>query len=250
MKKSDIRVKEKILFIGETGVKKTMSCCKIAGEVSKAGGNVLYIDTEYGAEKYLLEMSDKELENIELVVPKGFMGIKYSLVKFATGDYGKESIEKVMEKEWFDYITISDVKVFDLVIVDPFDIVKEARLEARKRYLEQGYYYIGEKKVSIDNKSTFGLRGYMYETPNTWATELYDFMVRSKYHFIHTVMLPNKYVEEFYGYYDSVFHLTKAENDFEAKVIKLRGGKGGKIGTDKLAEKIAKKLKEVVSSER
>jgi len=36
-------------------------------------------------------------------------------------------------------------------------LVENDKIIARDAYLDQGYYYLGEKKVDIDNKETFDL---------------------------------------------------------------------------------------------
>jgi len=246
MKKDSLRIKEKILIVGETGTQKTLTCCEIARAVSREGGRVLYVDTEYGCERYFNEMDEADIENIDLVVPRTFSGLVWIIKYLAVGN-DTYPVEKIMEKGWLEFSTVEEIKPYDLVIFDPFDPVKEARLEAKEKFLEQGYYYIGEKKVTIDNKDTFALRGYMYQIPNEWVDEIYRFMVRSPYHFIHVVLLPNEKIEEYYGWYDAIFRFLKIGEDFEAKIIKLRGkATASSIKTEKLREKLIEKFVELV----
>ena len=249
MRKDKLRIKEKILILGETGTQKTLTCCEIARSFSKAGGRVLYVDTEYGCERYFSEMPEEDLANIDLVVPKTFSGLKYVIKYLAIGSREIE-IEKVMDKGWIEFSTVErteDIEPYDLVIFDPFDPVKEARLEAKEKFLQQGYYYMGDKKIVIDNKETFSLRGWMYQVPNEWIEEIYRFMVRSPYHFIHVVMLPNDHIDKYFGWYDAIFEFRKTLNDFDAKIIKLRGKATSQIvKTEKLRELLVEKFVSLV----
>ena len=103
------------------------------------------------------------------------------------------------------------------------------------------------KKIEIDNRDTFSLRGYMYQIPNEWIDELYRFMVRAPFHFVHVVMLPNDKIESYYGWYDAIFEFMKVGDDFEAKVIKIRGKEGkGNVRTENLRKALAEKFAEVV----
>lgn len=245
MKKDSLKVKEKILIMGETGTQKTLTCCEIARNVSLAGGRVLYVDMEYGCERYFMEYSDEELANIDLVVPKTFTGIKYIVKYLALGK--DDMLDRVIEAGHIEYCTVEEVKPYDLLIFDSLDLVKEARLEAKEKFLKQGYYYIGESKVPIDNKDTFDLRGWMYQIPNSWVEELYREMVRSPYHFIHVVLLPNKHIEEYYGWYDAIFEFRKTYNDFDAKIVKIRGKATDQlIKTEKLRKALIEKFVSLV----
>lgn len=247
MKKNNLRRKEKVLITGRTGVQKTMTCVEIAGAVAGVGGKVLYVDTEYGSQRYLEELDDKVLENIDLVVPKTFTGLKFAIKKLAVGDFDENHLSIAVDKGWIEFCTVGKVDSYDLLVLDPFDPVKEARLEAKEKFLRQGYYYIGEKKVSIENKDTFGLRGYMYQIPSEWIDELYRFMVRSPYHFVHVVMLPNDKIENYYGWYDAIFEFMRTGDDFEAKVLKLRGKPvSGNVKVEVLRSKLAEKFVEVL----
>lgn len=247
MRKDKLKVKEKILIMGKTGTQKTITCVEIAKAVSEAGGRVLYVDTEYGCERYLSELDDKVLENIDLVVPKTFTGLKFAVKKLAVGDFEMKHIDIAEKEGWIDFATIEEVKAYDLLILDPFDPVKEARLEAKEKFLKQGFYYMGEKKIPIDNKDTFSLRGYMYQIPNEWVEELYRFMVRAPFHFIHVVMLPNDKIEDYFGWYDAIFEFLKVGDDFEAKIHKLRGKEAkGNVKTENLRSKLAERFAQVV----
>lgn len=236
MNPSSIRVKEKVLIVGKTGTMKTIACFEIAKVASKAGRNVLYVDTEYGSQRYFKSVKEEEVKNVDLVVPKNFSGLRSAICRIAVGDF---ELDALNNSKNFDFHTITEKKAYDVLILDPFDPVTEARLEAKDKFIKQGYYYIGEKRVEIDNKDTFTLRGYMYQVPNEWIDELYRFMVRAPFSFVHTILLPNERIQEYYGWYDAIFEFTKTGEEFEAKVIKLRGKSvKGSIATSELIKKV------------
>ena len=73
------------------------------------------------------------------------------------------------------------------------------RLSARDAYLDQGYYYLGEKKVDIDNKETFDLRGFMYQLGTTYQMKLANEIVSCDQDIICTLMTPNKHETDYDG---------------------------------------------------
>jgi hypothetical protein len=145
--RKNIRIK--IMLRGGPGTGKTYAAVKTAAFVSNKGGNVLYLDHEGGADRELDNLSDKELENI---YPVGFSDLKELTTNL--DKYRKELGEKLR-----------------LVVIDPMPLIELARLTAKKAFLQQGYYHVGEGIKNIENRETFDLRGYMYQIPNTWTTE-------------------------------------------------------------------------------
>jgi hypothetical protein len=113
------------------------------------------------------------------------------------------------------------------MIIDPMPLIEIARLSAKDAFEEQGYYYVGEKKVEISNKETFDLRGYMYSLPNTWVLQFLSEIVNYQQDIVCTLLTPNKYEEEYDGKFSIVFETFNAwvGNQIFYKAIpkKMRG---------------------------
>jgi hypothetical protein len=195
----------KILLKGASGSGKSFTCAKIAGYVASQGWNVLYMDGEKGAVKELRKLEDNVLVNIDRV-------------RFDNYEDLVNNIE-FKKKEKGDRLK--------LIIIDPMHLLEVARLSAKDAFYQQGYYYVGEKKVEITNKKTFDLRGYMYQVPNTWVLEFLTDLANAEQDIIATVMTPNKYDEKspYDGKFDYVFELyyDKDRTEFTATPLKLRG---------------------------
>lgn len=197
--------KLKILLRGPTGSSKTFSCVKFAEYVAGKGWKVLYLDHEKGADEELRKLDDKILENIIRV---GFRNYKQIM----------ETIKKHQEEQ---------KDRLKLIIIDPMHLVEMTRLSARDAYLDQGYYYLGEKKVEIDNKDTFDLRGFMYQLATTYQLKLLDEIVNCDQDIVCTLMTPNKHEIDYDGKFSIVFETYTAwvGNNIYYKAIpkKMRG---------------------------
>lgn len=180
--------KIKILLKGPSGTGKSLSCVKIAEEVAKRGWKILYLDYDKGATEELLKLDDKILANI---IYKSFHNYKTMY------DY----IDKYRNEEG---------NFLKLIIIDPMPLIEIARLSATDAFLAQGYYYIGEKKVEIDNKETFDLRGYMYSLPNAWALKFLSEIINYDQDIVCTLMIPNKHETDYDGKFSIVIELFTA----------------------------------------
>jgi len=176
------KYKLKILLKGPTGTGKTLTCVKIAEEVAKRGWKVLYLDHERGSEEELMKLDDKTLENIIHEDFKNYQQIMDAMKKHKTEQGDK----------------------LKLIIVDPMYLVEMTRLSARDAYLDQGYYYLGEKKVDIDNKETFDLRGFMYQLGTTYQMKLANEIISCNQDIVCTLMTPNKHETDYDGKFSIV----------------------------------------------
>lgn len=160
--------KLKILLKGPSGSGKTRAGATCAGFVAYKGYKVLYMDGEKGAMDELLTFDDNIINNI---IVKPFTNFK-NLV---------ETMYKVREAEG---------DKLRLLVIDPLHLIDLTRISAVDAYLEQGYYYMGEKAVPIENKETFGLRGYLYSLPNMWTVKFLDEIANFDQDIICTIMTP------------------------------------------------------------
>ena len=182
------KYKLKILLRGPAGCGKTFSGVKVAEEVARRGWKVLYLDKERGSEEELLKLDDKILENI---IHEDFRNYK--------------QITEAIEKH------ISEQKdKLKLIVIDPLPLVELARLSARDAFLDQGYYYLGEKKVDIDTKATFDLRGFMYQVSTSYQLKLLDDLATCSQDILVTLMTPNKHEVEYDGAFSIVMELYSA----------------------------------------
>jgi len=180
--------KLKILLRGPTGTSKTYSCVKIAEYVAGKGWKVLYLDNEKGADEELMKLDDKILENIIRVPFRNYKQIMDAIKK--NQDEQKDKLK--------------------LIIIDPMHLVEMTRISARDAFIEQGYYYIGEKKVEIDNKDTYDLKGFQYQLATTYQFKLLDEIVNCDQDIVSTLMTPNKYETSYDGKFSIVFETFTA----------------------------------------
>jgi len=197
--------KLKIMLKGPTGSGKTFSAVKFAEYVASKGWKVLYLDHEKGADEELRKLDDNILENIIRVGFKNYKQIMDALKK-----HQEEQKDKLK-----------------LTIIDPMYLVEMTRLSARDAFLEQGYYYLGEKKVEIDNKETFDLRGFMYQVATSYQLTLLNEIVNCDQDIVATLMTPNKHDNDYDGKFSIVFEMFNAwvGNQIYYKAIpkKMRG---------------------------
>lgn len=197
--------KLKIMLKGATGSGKTYSAVKFAEYVASKGWKVLFLDHEKGSDEELRKLDDKILENIIRVGFKNYQQIMDALKK-----YQEEQKDKLK-----------------LIIIDPMYLVELTRLSARDAFLEQGYYYLGEKKIDIDNKSTFDLRGFMYQVSTSYQLTLLNEIVNCDQDIVCTLMTPNKHDMDYDGKFSIVFETFNAwvGNQIYYKAIpkKMRG---------------------------
>lgn len=197
--------KLKIMLRGPTGSGKTFSCVQFAAYVAGKGWKVLYLDHEKGADEELRKLDDKILENIIRVSFRNYKEIMNAMKK-----HQEEQKDKLK-----------------LIIIDPMPLIELTRLSARDAFLEQGYYYLGEKKVEIDNKETFDLRGFMYQVATSYQLTLLNEMVNCDQDIVSTLMMPSKHEAEYDGKFSIVFEMFNAwvGNQIFYKAIpkKMRG---------------------------
>lgn len=197
--------KLKVMLRGPSGSGKTFSCVQMAGYVASKGWNVLYLDNEKGSDEELRKLDDKSLENIIRVSFKNYKQITDAMKRYQ---------EELKDK-------------LKLIVIDPMHLVEMTRLSAREAFLEQGYYYLGEKKVEIDNKETFDLRGFMYQVSTSYQLTLLNEIVNCNQDIVCTLMMPNKHETDYDGKFSVVMEMYSAwvGNKIYYKAIpkKMRG---------------------------
>lgn len=182
------KYKLKVLLRGATGSGKTYSAVKIAEYVASKGWKVLFLDHERGSSEELDKLDDKVLDNI---IHEDFRN--YQEIMDAIKKHRLEQKEKLK-----------------LIIIDPMYLIEMSRLSARDAFLEQGYYWLGEKKVDIDNKETFDLRGFMYQLATTYQSKLLNEIVTCEQDIIVTLMTPNKHETDYDGKFSIVLETFNA----------------------------------------
>lgn len=182
------KYKLKVLMRGPTGSGKTYSSVKIAGYVASKGWKVLYLDHERGSSEELDKLDDNVVQNI---IHEDFRN--YKQIMDAIKKHREEQKDKLK-----------------LIIIDPMHLVEMTRLSARDAFLEQGYYYLGEKKVEIDNRETFDLRGFMYQLSTTYQLKLLDEIVSCDQDIVVTLMTPNKHETDYDGKFSIVMEMYAA----------------------------------------
>lgn len=182
------KYKLKVLLRGPTGTGKTYSAVKVAEYVASKGWKVLFLDHERGSSEEMEKLDDKVLDNI---IHEDFKN--YQEIMDAIKKHRLEQKEKLK-----------------LIIIDPMYLIEMSRLSARDAFLEQGYYWLGEKKVDIDNKETFDLRGFMYQLATTYQSKLLNEVVSCEQDIIVTLMTPNKHETEYDGKFSIVLETFNA----------------------------------------
>jgi hypothetical protein len=182
------KYKLKILLRGATGSGKTYTAVRVAGYVASKGWKVLYLDHERGSSEELEKLEDKLLENI---IHEDFRNYKQIM------DFIKKYTTEYKDK-------------LKLIVIDPMYLIEMTRLSARDAFLDQGYYWIGEKKVDIDNKETFDLRGFMYQVATTYQNKLLGEIVSCGQDIICTLMTPNKHETDYDGSFSIVLETFNA----------------------------------------
>lgn len=182
------KYKLKVLLRGPTGSGKTYTAVKIAEYVASKGWKVLYLDHERGSSEELEKIDDKIIENIIHEDFKNYQEIMDAIKKH----------------------TVEQKDKLKLIVIDPMYLIEMSRLSARDAFLEQGYYWLGEKKVDIDNKETFDLRGFMYQLATTYQMKLLNEIVSCKQDIIVTLATPNKHETEYDGKFSIVLETFNA----------------------------------------
>lgn len=197
--------KLKILLRGPTGSSKTFSCVKFAECVAGKGWKVLFLDNEKGSDEELMKLDDRVLKDIIRVPFRNYKQIMEAI---------KKNQEEHKDK-------------LKLIVIDPMHLIEMARLSARDAFLDQGYYYMGEKKVEIDNKETFDLKGFQYQLATTYQLKLLDEIVNCDQDIVCTLMTPNKNETAYDGKFSIVFetYIAWVGNNIYYKAIpkKMRG---------------------------
>lgn len=162
VKRSELetKIKEKILLTGGTGVGKTHTAVKIAEFVAEHGRRVVFIDTEYGAERELELLSDEVLENIELRVTPSWEMLKGAV--FSNDDCF-------------------------LKIVDGLSAVFELnKAFVEDRFVARGRYMVGEKEIEITDRAVFTLPWQSYPKVYDSVRSVCRELVEQKPHIICT----------------------------------------------------------------
>jgi len=202
MKKAELlkKMKLKILLVGNSGAGKTFTATQIAKTVAEAGKKVLYLDVDDGAIPELALFPDEILENIDHEDIANFPQLWNTLQQTASA--------------------------YDLVVIDILwpHLRKWVREYAKKLYIAQGYYYVGEKRVQIDNPKTFTLRGFMYQLPNNLEEETLHRLRELPAHIVATTypIEDDDTRNYLYGKFDIVLQLYNTNQGWVAKVIKVR----------------------------
>lgn len=197
--------KLKIMLRGPTGTSKTYSCVKFAEYVAGKGWKVLYLDNEKGSDEELKKLDDKILENI---------------IRIPFRDY-KQIMEAIKKHQ------VEQKDKLKLIIIDPMHLIELARTSAEDAIMDQGYYYLGEKKVEIDNKETYHLKGFQFQLATRYQFKLLDEIVNCDQDIVATLMTPNKNETAYDGKFSVVFETFSAwvGNQIYYKAIpkKMRG---------------------------
>ncbi len=202
----DITIDNIHSYIGNGFINHNTYCCvKASEEVAKRGWKVLYLDHERGSEEELMKLDDKTLENIIHEDFENYKALMNHISRYTSQE--KDRLK--------------------LIIIDPMPVVEIARLSARDAFLEQGYYHMGEKKIEIDNKDTFDLKGFMYQLATTYQQKLLNIVTSCEQDIICTLMTPNKHETEYDGKFSIVMESFTAwvGNKIYYKAIpkKMRG---------------------------
>ena len=185
----DVTIDDVHSYIGNGTINhNTYSAVKIAEYVASKGWKVLYLDHERGSSEELEKIDDRIIENIIHEDFKNYQEIMDAIKKH----------------------TIEQKDKLKLIIIDPMYLIEMSRLSARDAFLEQGYYWLGEKKVDIDNKETFDLRGFMYQLATTYQMKLLNEIVSCKQDIIVTLATPNKHETEYDGKFSIVLETFNA----------------------------------------
>lgn len=197
--------KLKILLRGPTGTSKTYSCVKVAEYVAGKRWKVLYLDNDKGSDEELGKLDDNILENIIRIPFRDYKQIMEAMKK-----HQEEQKDKLK-----------------LIIIDPMHLVELTRTSAEDAIMEQGYYYLGEKKVEIDNKDTYYLKGFQYQLATRYQFKLLDEIVNCDQDILCTLMTPNKNETAYDGKFSIVLETFSAwvGNQIFYKAIpkKMRG---------------------------
>ncbi len=157
----DTDINEKFLFEGPSGYGKSWMLMNIAKIYAIAGKKVIYIDPEKGTnktkKKVFGNLTDEELDNINLIKATNID----TYLKWMLG-WSEKKIVGAQELD-FTYGLDCDVKVCDGLTTE----IEIFKTKLTKRFVDQGYYYIGDTKFPIKNSETFTL-------PFQFYSKLYD----------------------------------------------------------------------------
>lgn len=232
MKRDDLKsnIKEKMLFEGMSATGKTHLLLIIAAIYAIAGKKVLYVDPEGGTDKekskILGKLTDRELENIELIQATNIEMYR----KYMVG-WTEEKIigpQKIVTKHGLDEC---QAKVCDGLGVQ----IEQYKTRLSRRFQEQGYYEIGGKRFDIKDKETFVLPYQFYGKLYDQLKEALVIMLDHNYDIfasIHPLKQTDSQQElkqQIYQKFDSVTELHKQLDPiggfpkWSGKVIKNRG---------------------------
>jgi len=181
------------LLYGDAGTGKTYSAVQLAKMLSIEGRRVIFIDPEFGAEKELLKLSDKELQNIELKITP-------------------------------DWVTFRDAVLSDddcyIKIIDGLSEGLELfKRHLMKKFIAQGFFIIGEKEFPIKDLDTFTLPWGSYPKLYDEVKSIVYIILQHKYYILAT-MHPLKASEgkaelgqDIQRKFDTVLEMRRKEGD-------------------------------------
>jgi len=139
--------KVKVLLVGDSGTGKTYSVVRAAVE---SGKKTLFIDTEFGA-----------------------------IEEFASMGYEGDEVEYVPASNYEDVVdAVKRIGEFEMVVLDSLDdVVRMKIVHLENKFIELGYYVIGDRKVVIKNPECFVL-------PWNFYPSVYSDVVRIVYNII------------------------------------------------------------------
>ncbi len=230
MKREDLNknIKEKFLFEGLSGSGKTNLSLKIAKIYAMNHKKVLYIDPEHGSdrdiEKLFTDLSDDELENIELIHATNIETyLKWMLGWTEEKQAGSQIVQ-------FQYGIEYDLKCCDGLTTE----IELYKTKLTQRFIKQGFYSIGEKQFPISNPQTFVLPYNFYSKLYDQIKEALVTMLDHKYDIVATIH-PLKNTESqqdllqsLYQKFDSVIKLNKVITPtgtpkWSGSIVKNRG---------------------------
>ena len=219
MKRADLLKdrKVKILIEGNSGSGKTYTAIHSLKYIKAP---ILYIDIDDGASFELLTLSDEELEHFELV-------------RATTYD------------ELMNILNDIPNNVYTVVIDLLHPLIRDmCRTHVKNQLLKVGYYYHGEKKIYIEDKNTFDLKGFLYGIANNREKDILWKLRKLPQNIVClSHPLEDKDRNMVRGFFDICLTTTLSTEGYVAKVNKSRGGKSnGKIIKNHI-ELVAKVIK-------
>jgi hypothetical protein len=168
MKIGDVKTRNKVLLVGDSGTGKTHISLMVSFLFSKNGKKVVYIDPEDGAGREI-----KELYNSGKI-----------------GNEELESIEKIDAVNWEEFKDAIVKADGDLIVVDCMsEAMKQFENYLKQKFIGQGYYVVKDKEIKIKDESTFTVPWELVSRVYDKLLEVMYYLLRDKRdsHFIVTL---------------------------------------------------------------